>query len=190
MSILMELTIGIKTAWWFSVIYLLGMIIVMIYYPKESWVRFFGGSESEFTKNDTKTHRRIKKGISYICWFGLIIYAVFVPVQWGTIHFYFGLGIFAISMLLYVIALFNYASTPVGQPVTKGLYKISRNPQYVFDYLIWVGIGILTASWVIILVKTFGIILEHYTIIEEEHFCLEKYGKDYEEYLQKIPRYL
>lgn len=190
MSIIPELTVGLQTAWWFSAIYIIGNLIIMFIFPKESWSRFFGGSDSEFTKNKNEVRRKIEDVVSHICWFGLIVYAIFVPIKFGTIYFYLGLAIFIIGMLLYEISLINYTSTPVGKPVTRGLYKISRNPIYVFDYVLWIGIGVLTASWIVLLVKTIGSIAQHYLIIEEEYFCLEKYGESYKNYMQKIPRYL
>ena len=88
------------------------------------------------------------------------------------------------------MALASFASTPLNQPVVKGLYRISRNPIYMTSsFLGWIGVGLATASWVIILMAIAGCLLMHNSILAEERFCLEKYGESYREYTQKVPRY-
>lgn len=178
-----------QTGGYFTGIYLLGMFIIYLVFPKDSWQRFFGGSSSEYTKNKNKIIDKISSYTILISWWGIIIYSVFVPVVYNTIYFKIGLILFIISMILYETALFNYASTPVGESVKGGLYRISRNPQYVFDFFIWIGVGLMCSSYLIIIVKIIGSIVQHFTVIEEEYYCLEKYGKDYEKYLNETPRY-
>lgn len=73
------------------------------------------------------------------------------PLQMGTIWFYAGSVIFILSIILMTVAFSNYASTSSDELVAKGLYKISRNPIYVFVILAITGIGIAAASWIIIL---------------------------------------
>ena len=189
MELISYFEIGLWTAWWFSAIYILGNILLIFFYPKESWIRFFGGSESELTKEKPQKKRKIRNSISQFCWLSLIFYAIFIPINFGAWYFYIGLISFIIGMFLYEIALINYASTPIGEPVVKGLYRISRNPIYFFDGILWIGIGILTGSWVILLIKIIGLILQHWEILEEEKFCLEKYGESFIKYMQRVPRY-
>lgn len=189
MELISNFEIGLWTAWWFSAIYILGNILLIFFYPKESWIRFFGGSESELTKEKPQKKRKIRNSISQFCWLSLIFYAIFIPINFGAWYFYIGLISFIIGMFLYEIALINYASTPIGEPVVKGLYRISRNPIYFFDGILWIGIGILTGSWVILLIKIIGLILQHWEILEEEKFCLEKYGESFIKYMQRVPRY-
>jgi protein-S-isoprenylcysteine O-methyltransferase Ste14 len=72
----------------------------------------------------------------------------------------------------------------------KGLYRISRNPIHVFSFIAWLGIGIATKSWIILLAVIIVQILMHKTTLEEERFCLEKYGDSYRRYMKEVPRYL
>lgn len=48
------------TAWYFSVIYILGMFLIYLKFPKDSWKRFFGGSKSEYTKDSNKILEAVK----------------------------------------------------------------------------------------------------------------------------------
>ena len=166
------------------------MFLIYLKFPKDSWKRFFGGSKSEYTKNNNKLLEVIKFLIMILSWWGIIFYSFIVPVNYGSWFFYIGVFLFVMSMILYEISLFNYASTPVGMPVRKGLYKVSRNPQYICDFFMWIGVGLICFSYLIIILKITGSLIQHWTIVEEEHFCLEKYGEDYKEYFDKTPRYL
>lgn len=178
------------TAWYFSIIYILGMFIIYLKFPKNSWKRFFGGSKSEYTKDNNKLLDKIRFLIINLSWWGIIFYSFLVPVKYDSTLFYIGVFLFVLNMILYEISLFNYASTPIGEPVRKGLYKISRNPQYICDFFIWIGVGIMCSSYWILIIKIIGSVIQHWTIVEEEHFCLEKYGEEYKQYLDKTPRYL
>ena len=91
MELLSNFEIGLWTAWWFSAIYVLGNILLIFFYPKESWIRFFGGSESELTKEKPQKKRKIRNSISQFCWLSLIFYAIFIPINFGAWYFYIGL---------------------------------------------------------------------------------------------------
>ena len=82
----------------------------------------------------------------------------------------------------------SFATTPLDKPVTKGVYRISRNPQDFFAFLIMMGIGIACASWLFLLFDMIWIIVSDRGAIAEERFCLEKYGDAYREYMNRTPR--
>jgi len=77
--------------------------------------------------------------------------AVFIPVKFDTAFFYIGLTIFIIGMVLYEFASIHFARTPIGESATVGLYKYSRDPIYLFNNIIWLGVGVLTGSWFVII---------------------------------------
>jgi protein-S-isoprenylcysteine O-methyltransferase Ste14 len=93
------------------------------------------------------------------------------------------------SLVLYIITLINYASTPPDQPVTKGIYRISRHPQQVLTEILLVGCGIATDSYLIILLCIIQTILLYRSMKVQERNCIERYGKPYEDYLEKTPRF-
>jgi protein-S-isoprenylcysteine O-methyltransferase Ste14 len=73
---------------------------------------------------------------------------------------------------------------------TGGLYRITRNPQVIGYYLILAGFflsypSVYSAGWIFI----FGIVI-HLMIITEEEYLSTIYGKKYEEYMKRVPRYL
>jgi len=91
---------------------------------------------------------------------------------------------------MYTIVTVNFATTPLDDPVTKGLYRYSRNPQYLTEFLMFIGVGIASASWIFLLFSIVYSIFMLSFASSEEHFCLEKYGDAYREYMNKTPRYI
>ena len=120
----------------------------------------------------------------------LLIYSVFLPLQLGTAWFYTGLTIFIVGLIILEIAGRNYTSTPLDEPVIKGLYRYSRHPVYLSFFLVFIGTGIASASWLFLLLTIVFTILMNILVVPEEHFCLEEYGDTYREYMNRTPRWI
>jgi protein-S-isoprenylcysteine O-methyltransferase Ste14 len=75
--------------------------------------------------------------------------------------------------------------------VTSGIYRVTRNPMYV-------GMLLLLLAWAIYLNKLaafvilplFVFYLTRYQIIPEEAFLKNKFGGDYEQFMQRTRRWL
>jgi len=81
-------------------------------------------------------------------------------------------------------------NTPPDRPATEGLYRISRNPIYLSTSLMFIGVGIACASWLLLLLIAISIILQNSLIDAEERWCLEKYGDAYREYMNRTPKWI
>jgi protein-S-isoprenylcysteine O-methyltransferase Ste14 len=57
-------------------------------------------------------------------------------------------------------------------------------------FLIYLGVGIGSASWVFLLVSVVLLISISFAAIDEERYCLGKYGEAYREYMNRTPRWL
>jgi protein-S-isoprenylcysteine O-methyltransferase Ste14 len=128
--------------------------------------------------------------LSKMIYFPAVIYSVFLPLKLGTVWFYTGLPLTLIGLAAYAIFLVNWANTPPGKPVTKGLYRYSRNPMYVSSSLLLLGVTIASASWVFLLITIIITVGEVVFIGLEEQGCLERYGDVYREYMQRTPRWI
>jgi len=84
----------------------------------------------------------------------------------------------------------SFITAPLGEPITKGVYAISRHPAYFGLFLGFVGIGIACASWVFLLCALVWIVSWHFGVVEEERILLEKYGGAYKEYMNRTPRWI
>jgi protein-S-isoprenylcysteine O-methyltransferase Ste14 len=124
--------------------------------------------------------------ITYIAF----LYAIFLPFKLGTAWFYVGLFIFLLSIVVMITAGINFITTPINRPVTKGVYRYSRHPFYLSHILAFIGTGIATASWIILLSSIIFLILGNIVVNSEERYCKGKYGETYKEYLNTVPRWI
>ena len=56
--------------------------------------------------------------------------------------------------------------------------------------VIYLGVGIATASWVFVLLAVVYVILPLLWVSAEERHCLKYYGDAYREYMKKTPRWI
>jgi protein-S-isoprenylcysteine O-methyltransferase Ste14 len=89
-----------------------------------------------------------------------------------------------------ITALVNFRNTPMDVPVTQGLYRYSRNPQWVMFFILMQGMAIAVGSWTIAMLFFTRAVFNHFRILGEEKTCLERYGDSFQKYLDEVPRYL
>jgi len=173
--------VGLWNAWIFMLYHQLLCIVLM-------------GSKGLLKKSSAATpHKNTEKKI--VTFLGLIyylvlIYSVFLPLKLKTTWFYIGLPIALLGLIMYTIVTVNFATTPPDEPVIKGLYRYSRNPQYLTEFLMFIGVSIASASWIFLLFSiVYSISMLSFASCEER-FCLEKYGDAYREYMNRTPMYV
>jgi protein-S-isoprenylcysteine O-methyltransferase Ste14 len=120
---------------------------------------------------------------------GLFALLIFSALRLNNPVFVFGIGIYALGVLVIFWALFNYRSTPLDRPVTGGIYTVSRNPQALGLMLIMLGDCFAVGSWLAVLTCAVMIAFYHLRVVGEERLCLEQYGDSYRSYMQQVPRY-
>ena len=71
---------------------------------------------------------------------------------------------------------------------TTGLYSIVRNPLYLGNYIIILGVLMSTMVWWLVLLGSFAFfIYMERIILTEEKFLTDTYGKEYTEWCKKTP---
>jgi protein-S-isoprenylcysteine O-methyltransferase Ste14 len=118
------------------------------------------------------------------------VYAVFLPLQLGTIWLYSGLIIYLFGIVFTSVAILNFATSPKDKVITKGLYGFTRNPTYVGMILMQIGLGIACASWLYLLLTVALMILFNANLSAEERYCRYRYGYVYQKYLNNTPRWI
>lgn len=74
--------------------------------------------------------------------------------------------------------------------ITGGIYQMTRNPLYLGSFFIGIGITIMSGQlYLIILYFVIFIPLYHIMIKTEEGFLLSAFGKDFEDYVARVPRW-
>jgi len=129
--------------------------------------------------------------VMWIIWLAAVIYSIFLPLRVGSVWFYVGLPISIIGLIAYTAVIVSFVTTPIdSKPITKGLYRYSRHPMYITQLVMFIGVGIASASWVFLLFSIIYTILSFVYAISEERFLLEKYGDAYRAYINRTPRWI
>ena len=183
MELFPDLELGLFNGWILMVFFYGVYGIMLITFPKSVVARLYDRSGQ---KRNYWVVRRIFGLILVFIWFILVI---LTPLKIGEMVFMIGISIYSLGLIGFVIALINYKNTPVDQPVTSGLYRVSRHPQQLTIYVSFIGISIAIGSWIAFVFIILGVIGAHYKILAEEEACLEKYGESYKSYMERIPRY-
>ena len=106
-----------------------------------------------------------------------------------------GVGVvFMLNMFVYFASVGKGTPAPFDPPkklVTGGLFCCVRNPGYIGGVLIIVGEGVFLEAAVIFGYAVFMWIMFHlYVVFFEEPSLKEKFGKDYEKYIETVPRWI
>jgi len=178
-----KLELGWFNGWIFLMVHVVLQAIFILTCSKEVKVRLFDRGTG-WTKMQ-KTFTLIGKI------FGLIniIIIILSPLKFGYIEFIIGLIIFLIGLTGLVISILNFKNAPFDKPITRGLYKVSRNPQIVMVYIIFLGYTLLIGSWLSMIILLFSFMGQHFSLLGEERRLTEQYGNSYLEYKKKVPRY-
>jgi protein-S-isoprenylcysteine O-methyltransferase Ste14 len=75
--------------------------------------------------------------------------------------------------------------------VTTGPFRLSRNPVYLGDLLLYLGITLIVASWWPVVFLPFVLLLMHRRVIRpEEDYLGGRFGGDYAAYRARVRRWL
>jgi len=180
-SLIPSFELGLWNAW----ILILPMMIISFFGS-----RILGGRGSAGVSTLTKK-MKTASNLYFAITILLYGYSVFLPLRINTIWFVIGLLIYLSFVFFPIAGLFSFASAPVDEPVTKGVYRISRNPMYVGDVFVNMGIGVACLSWVFLLVAVANFIFfRYYVVVVEEPFLEEKYGDAYRKYKSRTSRWI
>ena len=100
-----------------------------------------------------------------------------------------GLILFVLGFTGLFSALFTYAKAPMDEAITAGLYRYSRNPQWLMLALMTLGNAISIGSWTAVILLAIATIGYHFRLLGEEEVLTEQYGESYRQYLKQVPRY-
>lgn len=77
-----------------------------------------------------------------------------------------------------------------GVFLATGPYRWSRNPQYLGDILMAIGVMLVSDSWRAVVLGVGGIACLLLAPLAEERWLVERYGDAYEDYRRRVPRLL
>jgi protein-S-isoprenylcysteine O-methyltransferase Ste14 len=184
MKIFPEFQLGILNGWIPLLLYFIGLILSVALYSKESRLWLFNNP-----KDESKRVLVFIRLCGQLAMIAYIVMMIFTPLQINNLLFLVGAVIYAIGYVFEMSALHYFRITPLRQPVVRGPYRISRNPQWLGLFLVLLGSAIAIGIWLYIGVVIIVGFIYHIQILDEEAACIEKYGDSYREYIKRIPRY-
>lgn len=110
-----------------------------------------------------------------------------------------GLGVMGLSLGIMGVTQFRIAQTTpnpqaleqVSSLVTSGVYQYSRNPMYVGLVLILLGWAFYLSHFLaFVLLPIFILYMTRFQIQPEERMMAQKFGKIYQDYLNKVRRWI
>ncbi|MCW4035032.1 MAG: isoprenylcysteine carboxylmethyltransferase family protein [Candidatus Bathyarchaeota archaeon] len=125
-----------------------------------------------------------------VLFFGMVAFSIFLPLTQDTTWFVVGLTIYILGVIVETTSITNFLTTPADKPVNKGVYRFSRNPMYLGMFLIFVGTSIACVSVLFLVLTAMFTAVSHLVVVAEEQVCTQKYGEPYQNYLNRIPRWI
>jgi protein-S-isoprenylcysteine O-methyltransferase Ste14 len=187
MSLISAFRIGLWNAWILMVL-LLAVGFVPLYIDNRKVEK---RSEGEPTWSELSRTSKITFAVTHMMIMPFtLIYSIFVPLKLGTFWLVAGLPVYLLGLVMVLLVSVSFSTASLGEPLSRGVYAISRHPGYFGFFLGLVGIGLACASWVFLLCALVWIVTWHFGVTEEERFCLQKYGDAYQEYMNRTPRWI
>lgn len=185
----MELFPVLELSWlngWILLVVLYGIFgMLLLFFPKAVLARLYAYDRLRWSKKQRAYHV-----IGKILILVNIVLTILTPLKVGSTVFILGVILFAIGLTGFTIALLNFKNTPLNQPITKGLYSISRNPQALMLLVAGVGISLAIGSSIALLLVVTSSLFGRFRILAEERALLMQYGNSYRDYVERVPRYL
>jgi protein-S-isoprenylcysteine O-methyltransferase Ste14 len=184
MELIPALKIGWINGWILLCLLYLIFAILLILFPKDVVSRLYNYDRSSWSKTQ-RAFYIIGKLLALVC----LVLIIFTPLKIRANIFILGIILFALGLAGFITALFNFKNTPLDQPVTRGLYRISRHPQVLMLFIMSIGICITIGSGLVLFILIVSSLFLHSRDLAEEKACLERYGDSYRNYMKLVPRY-
>lgn len=168
---------------WIPVALFYGIFIILLKtFPTETVERLY--EDSGWTLEQA---RPAKIGLPFAL--AAMILILFSSLKIHQLVFWVGLPLAVIGEIGFLYSLHTFNKTPSNQPATTGLYKFSRNPQWVTFALGMIGFSLMVGSWTVLALLSVRVIMNHFRILGEEKALEDQYGESYLKYKMSVPRY-
>ena len=119
-----------------------------------------------------------------------VLMIVFTPLKLGSYVFIIGTIFVGLGLIGLVKALLDFNNSPSDQPVTQGIYRVTRHPQILASSFVILGCTIAVGLWLALCLFVVARVFLHANLVAEEEVCLREYGEAYGDYMKQVPRYL
>lgn len=120
----------------------------------------------------------------------LLLYPLFLKTGTAQPQLTLGLVLYGMGIAVLVASTAAFAKPAETGINTKGIYRFSRNPMYIGYFLYFLGCAVLAHSTVMYIILLIFQVSAHFVILSEERWCLKEFGEEYQNYMEKVRRYL
>jgi len=110
---------------------------------------------------------------------------------------YVGIMCYIGGLVIVIAALLQLGqSAAIGIPVgntelkTHGLYSLSRNPVYTGAFIMCIGSCMYSLHLINLFLLVLTVAIHHWIVIREEVFLEQRFGREWNDYKQRVPRYI
>ena len=115
-----------------------------------------------------------------------------IPIILGLLITFSGQLLRAVTIgLKYIMRGGKNRKVYADELVTDGMFRHARNPLYVGNILMLLGLGVLDNSLIyVLIVMPLFVLIYHTIVLAEEAFLRNKFGAAFESYTQKVNRWM
>ena len=99
-----------------------------------------------------------------------------------------GFAILALGALFFVLSVFTLRRKGTSNIVDGGIYGVVRHPMYLGAMVMFFSHIFFGQNWIVAISTIVGIVCCYLIILSGDERNIEKFGNDYEAYMQKVPR--
>jgi protein-S-isoprenylcysteine O-methyltransferase Ste14 len=185
MDFLPPLRLGILNGWLLLATYFVGLTIAALVFPPDKRKKLF--LEPQYPRGQP---RWIILNLGRIAAVSFVALTLFTELRLGTPLFYLGMAVYAMGYVVVMVSLNDYKRTRADDVVTAGLYRYSRNPQWLGLVGVFVGTVLAVGGGLQLVLVLTLVAAYHSQILLEEGICIAAYGERYRDYMSRVPRYL
>jgi protein-S-isoprenylcysteine O-methyltransferase Ste14 len=183
MTLFPPLSLGWLNGWIPVLAFYASYLIALKVFPKETVERLY--DNTGWTEGQARFARI---GLPFAL--AAMVLILFTSLKTSLPVFWIGLALALIGQAGFMYSLHSFNITPLGEPVTTGLYRFSRNPQWVAFAIVMIGFSLMVGSWTVLGLLMVRVIMNHFRILGEERALEAQYGASYLDYKKAVPRYL
>ena len=143
-----------------------------------------------YDRSGWRRYQRVVSALSKLAAVACFVLIIGTPLRLGQSVLVIGIAWCVVGSGVMSAALLSYNRTPPGQMVTRGLYRVSRNPQWLGMAAMLLGTCVAIGSWTAVMLWLASAVGYHFRLLGEETACLAQYGTEYGDYMERVPRYL
>ena len=128
----------------------------------------------------------IVNGLTIVVYF-VLLSVLEIPPALNMLQ-YVGWILLAVGIALVILAFAALLGKHTKAVIDSGILSVVRHPMYLGAILIFLAMAFFLPHWIMVILSVVSIIYIYWFMVVEEKRNIEKFGDDYERYMQSVPR--